>query len=80
MKRKLTMFLTLYLVGLMAIVAQTQIQGTVVDDTGEPVIGATIRINGGSLGTTTDINGKFVLSAPAGSIVLPINWRNLLVS
>jgi len=77
MKRKLTMFLTLYLVGLMALVAQTQIQvaqtqiqGTVVDDTGEPVIGATIRINGESLGTTTDINGKFILSAPAGSTLI----------
>ncbi len=53
------MFLTLYLVGLMALVAQTQIKGTVVDDTGEPVIGATIRVKGGTQGAATDIDGKF---------------------
>ncbi|MDD3901425.1 MAG: SusC/RagA family TonB-linked outer membrane protein [Dysgonamonadaceae bacterium] len=64
--RKLTMFLTLYLVGLMALVAQTQIKGTVVDDTGEPVIGATIRVKGGTQGAATDIDGKFTLSAPSG--------------
>ena len=32
--------------GIGAIVAQTQVRGTVVDETGEPVIGATIQIQG----------------------------------
>lgn len=44
-----------------------KVNGTVVDDAGEPVIGATIRVKDnktGVNGTTTDIDGKFILSVP----------------
>ena len=48
--------------------AQTQISGTVVSsEDGEPVIGASIRVVGTNTGTMTDANGRFTLSAPAGS-------------
>jgi TonB-linked SusC/RagA family outer membrane protein len=70
MKRKLTMFLTLFFVGLGVITAQTQVRGTVVDETGEPVIGATIQIKGTSQGTVSDIDGNFTLSAPAGGTLI----------
>lgn len=71
MKRKLTMFLALFFIGIGFAVAQTQVQGTVVDETGEPVIGATIQIKGTSQGTVTDIDGNFNLSAPAnGTLVI----------
>ena len=49
------------------IVAQTQsITGTVVDDLGEPVIGASIRVSGTTNGTITDIDGKFTLDVSKG--------------
>ena len=64
MKRKLTMFLSLFFLGIGIITAQTQVRGTVVDDTGEPVIGATIQIKGTSQGTVTNIDGIFNLTAP----------------
>ncbi|SCM59250.1 SusC/RagA family TonB-linked outer membrane protein [Petrimonas mucosa] len=66
MKRKLTMFLTLFFVGLGVITAQTQVRGTVVDEAGEPAIGATVQVKGTTTGTVTDIDGNFTLSAPAG--------------
>ncbi|MBW4906195.1 SusC/RagA family TonB-linked outer membrane protein [Prevotella salivae] len=47
-----------------------KVNGTVVDDAGEPVIGATIRVKDnktGVNGTTTDIDGKFILSVPKGA-------------
>ncbi len=48
--------------------AQSQnITGTVVDDLGEPVIGANIRVKGTTNGTITDLDGKFSLNTPAGS-------------
>ena len=48
--------------------AQTQkIIGTVVDDLGEPIIGANIRVKGTTNGTNTDLDGKFSLDAAAGS-------------
>ena len=40
------------------------VTGTVVDETGEPVIGATVMVVGTTTGTVTDIDGKF--SLPVG--------------
>jgi len=70
MKRKLTMFLTLFLIGIGIVTAQTQVRGTVVDEAGEPVIGATVQIKGTVQGTVTDMDGNFDLSAPAGGILV----------
>ncbi|RNC63325.1 SusC/RagA family TonB-linked outer membrane protein [Proteiniphilum sp. X52] len=70
MKRKLMMFLTLFLMGIGLSVAQTQVRGTVVDESGEPVIGATIQIKGTSQGTVTDADGNFNLSAPSGGTLV----------
>ena len=70
MKRKLTMFLALFLMGIGMVMAQTQVRGTVVDEKGEPAIGATIQIKGTSQGATTDIDGKFTLSAPANGTLI----------
>jgi TonB-dependent SusC/RagA subfamily outer membrane receptor len=63
-------FLSLFFMGIGAIVAQTQVRGTVVDETGEPVIGATIQIQGTGRGTTTDIDGNFQLSAPEDGVLI----------
>lgn len=71
MKRKLAIFFTLFLVGIGILTAQTQVRGTVVDEAGEPVIGATVQLKGTSQGTVTDIDGNFSLSAPAnGTLVI----------
>ncbi|MDR2914349.1 MAG: TonB-dependent receptor [Tannerella sp.] len=43
----------------------TTVRGTVVDETGEPIIGANIKVTGTSAGTITDLNGRFTLSVPA---------------
>lgn len=44
--------------------AQTQIGGTVTDESGEPLIGASIVVKGTATGTVTDLDGKFEFSAP----------------
>ena len=50
------------------VVQQNQkITGNVVDDNGEPVIGATIKVAGTSNGVITDLDGNFSLSAPLGT-------------
>lgn len=43
------------------------IKGTVVDSTGDPIIGATVRVEGKSTVTVTNINGEFQIQAPAGA-------------
>ncbi|MDR0540706.1 MAG: carboxypeptidase-like regulatory domain-containing protein [Dysgonamonadaceae bacterium] len=41
--------------------AENQITGKVVDETGEPIIGASVLLSGTNQGTVTDSNGNFVL-------------------
>ena len=43
--------------------------GTVVDELGEPVIGATVTVEGTKIATITDMDGNYSVSAPAGSKV-----------
>lgn len=47
--------------------AQITVQGHVKDATGEPVIGATIRVVGTSTAAATDFDGNFVLTANNGA-------------
>ena len=42
--------------------AQITVNGNVKDATGEPVIGASVRVVGTTIGTTTDFDGNFTLS------------------
>ena len=50
--------------------AQTEISGTVVDATGESVIGATVKEKGTSNGTITDFDGNFTIKVNEGAILV----------
>ncbi len=58
--------------------AQVRVQGLVVDPQHEPIIGATVRVKGTSVGTATDIDGKFSLDVPSKSSVLQISYVGYL--
>jgi TonB-linked SusC/RagA family outer membrane protein len=47
--------------------AQSTVSGTVVDNNGDPVVGAAVRVDGTKTGTVTDVNGHFSIAAPANS-------------
>lgn len=47
--------------------AQITVKGHVNDDTGEPVIGATVRVEGAQGGTVTDYEGNFTIKAREGA-------------
>ncbi len=47
--------------------AQTQYKGKIVDEAGQPVIGATIIVKGTTNGTTSGIDGAFAIAVPAGA-------------
>lgn len=64
--------LTLSLLGLsQALLAQTNgtISGTVVDSSGNPLIGVTVLKNNSKEGTVTDMDGHFSLSAEKGDVL-----------
>ena len=59
-----------------AAVAQSptiKVRGQVIDDQGEPLLGATIRIKDGQGGTTSDFDGNFELEVP-GNAVLVVSY------
>ena len=47
--------------------AQIDVKGHVKDATGEPIIGATVRVDGTQAATITDFDGNFVLKANQGA-------------
>lgn len=57
-----------------ALQQQSACTGTVTDSNGEPVIGATIRIDGMTGGTVTDIDGKFTLNKVAKGAKLTVTY------
>lgn len=76
MRRLLTVFTVLWLAGAIAFAAGGTItcKGTVVDELGEPVIGASVVITKGSPLGTTDMDGKFTVKVPDNTQSLTISY------
>ena len=55
------------LLSVSAFAQQITVQGNVKDATGEPIIGATVRVAGESGGVVTDLDGNFSISAKQGA-------------
>lgn len=62
-------FVLLFLLCLLplGVSAQSIVKGIVSDESGEPVIGATIRVVGTNEGTVTDLDGNFQVSAKSNA-------------
>ena len=50
------------------------VTGVVVDEKDEPIIGANVTVKGTSKGTITDLDGKFVISAPTNAKLLEVSF------
>ena len=75
MEKRLTMFLASLFLSIGMAFSQTIISGTVVSaDDGEPIIGATIRLVGTSLGAVTDANGKFSFTQRQGVKQITVSY------
>ena len=54
--------------------AQRTITGTITDDRGDAVISATVQVKGTTIGTTTDLDGKYSIEVPEGSTTLMFSY------
>jgi TonB-dependent starch-binding outer membrane protein SusC len=72
--KKLLFTLSLMALGAITAVAQRGISGTVSDDSGEALIGASILAKGTNVGTVTDINGAFFLNVPSGVNAVVVSY------
>ncbi|MBD8387775.1 TonB-dependent receptor domain-containing protein [Dysgonomonas sp. BGC7] len=53
------------------------LSGTVLDEKGQPVIGATVVVKGTTTGTATDVDGKYTLPyIPAGTTTIQISFMS----
>ena len=71
MKTKSTLILTLFmaLIVQLSFAQQNTISGTVSDENGLPLLGATIVISGTTSGTTTDFDGNYKINANTGDVL-----------
>ncbi len=67
MVKRLSMILAGLFLSIGIALAQSQVTGTVTDENGEPVAGAGVKVVGTKMGTATNSDGHFSLSAPANS-------------
>ena len=75
MKKRLTSALLFLAMGTGTVLAQTsKVTGKVVDENGEPVIGASIIVKGTTVGTVTDFDGNFELEVPNNGKHLVISY------
>ena len=71
MKKRLTMFLACLFLSLGMALAQTRVTGTVVSaEDDEPIIGASVMVQGQKSGTVTDADGHFTLNVPSGKKIV----------
>lgn len=79
MEKRLMLFLSgLFLCVGMAI-AQTQVKGTIISaDDGEPLPGASVKIQGEKMGTTTNLDGEFTITVPSADTRLQISHIGML--
>ena len=76
MTKKLLLSLALCL-GLTTAWAQTTVKGIVTDESGEPLIGAGVLVEGTTIGTITGIDGDYTLSVPEGATNLVFSFIGL---
>lgn len=75
MGKKLWLLITCAIVSASMAFAQKTVTGTVIEtQTGEPVIGASVKVDGSSLGSATNVDGKFTIAN------VPNSAKNLVVS
>ncbi len=78
MVRRLVMAMGVMILNVGMALAQTAVTGQVVSqEDGEPVIGASVQIDGTTTGTVTDIDGNFSLTAPKGKAKLVISYLGM---
>lgn len=66
MKQKVMLLLTCLFLSIGMVMAQSsKVTGRVLSaEDNEPIVGATVQIEGTNTGTVTDLDGKFTINAP----------------
>jgi TonB-linked SusC/RagA family outer membrane protein len=72
--KKLSLLLLMVFCTVGLALAQRTVTGQIVDDSGEPLIGANVVIKGSTVGTVTDFDGNYSLDVPDDGGILVISY------
>ncbi|MDX1477970.1 MAG: SusC/RagA family TonB-linked outer membrane protein [Saprospiraceae bacterium] len=72
--KKLSLLLLMVFCAVGLTMAQRTVSGQVVDDTGEPLIGANVVVKGTTAGTVTDFDGNYTLQVPEDGTTLVFSY------
>jgi len=77
--KRLTLLFTCFMVSMALAIAQNkQVSGTVTDENGEPVVGASVIVKGNAaIGAVTNVDGKFSLSVPESTTKLMVKYLGM---
>ena len=73
-RKRMLSILGMLLLSVPFVLAQVLVKGTVKDNLGEGVPGASVQVKGTSQGTITDLDGKFSLNIPQKNATLVISF------
>jgi TonB-dependent starch-binding outer membrane protein SusC len=76
--KKISLVLSLVLFALGFAIAQRTVTGTIADQKGEPMVGASVLVKGTTTGVVSDIDGKYSLNVPAGATTLVFSFAGYL--
>lgn len=72
--RRLSSALLLTLISTSISAQDINVNGRVIDENGDPIIGANVLIKGTSIGTITNIDGDFTIEAPNKDAIIRIGY------
>jgi TonB-linked SusC/RagA family outer membrane protein len=72
--KKISLVLSLVLFAFGFALAQRTVTGTISDQKGEPMVGASVLVKGTTTGVVSDIDGKYSLNLPAGATTLVFSF------
>ncbi|MBP3467300.1 MAG: TonB-dependent receptor [Paludibacteraceae bacterium] len=76
--KRLWFIMLLSCIGALTSFAQERtVTGTVLDDMGEPAIGATVKVPGTGIGTMTDMDGNYSLKVPSDASQLEFSYMGM---
>ncbi len=75
MRKTIIVLIFLLLAGVQGVIAQKNLSGKITSSgDGLGIVGATVVVKNTTLGTTTDMNGKFTLKAPSDATTLKVSF------
>ncbi|MFD1628865.1 SusC/RagA family TonB-linked outer membrane protein [Pseudopedobacter beijingensis] len=77
-KHKKNLFLLLFIMAISVLpygaFAQINLRGKVLDEAGQPLPGAAVKLKNGTSGTLTGANGDFEIKAPSSNVIIVVSY------